>query len=67
MEQNEALKLLRVTEAAEMLRLTKRTIYHLVKTRKLPFYKIGSCVRFKREDVEEYLESKRVKAIGRYK
>lgn len=51
-------------ELAEYLRISPRTIYRMVQKRELPFIKIRGRVRFQQEDIEKYLESVRVEAIG---
>ena len=52
-------------ELAVFLAISKATVYRLVGKRQLPFHKIGGVLRFKREDIEEYLESGRVEPIVR--
>lgn len=54
-------KLLTVDEVAEIFRVSKPTIYRMIQSRILPFYKIGGALRFKETEVLEYLESQRVK------
>ena len=65
MSKHELPILIKPQEAAEILHLTRRTIYDLVEKRKIRFYRIGSLIRFNKEDVEEYLRSKKVEAIGK--
>jgi excisionase family DNA binding protein len=43
---------LTVPEVAEMLRVSRQTIYNMVRTGKLPHFRVGSKVRFNRKDVE---------------
>jgi excisionase family DNA binding protein len=52
-------------ELAEFLAISKVTVYRLVGKRQLPFHKIGGVLRFKKEDIERYLESGRVEPIVR--
>jgi len=53
--------------AAEVARLTGfavGTIYHLVSQRRIPFVRISlRCVRFRRSDIEEWLEGRLVPSI----
>lgn len=41
-----------VPEVAKMLRLSRQTIYNFVRDGKLPCFKIGTKVRFRRADIE---------------
>lgn len=50
-------------ELAEFLAISKPTVYRLVGKRQLPFHKIGGVLRFKREDIERYLEGGRIEPI----
>ena len=45
-------------EIAAMLQLTPRTIDLWMKKRRIPYLKIGRCVRFDIADVKAYLASK---------
>lgn len=42
-------------EFAKMLKVSRTTIYRIIDGRKMPFYKINGSLRFKLEDVEEYI------------
>ena len=46
-------------ELAHLLKLTTRTIDRLVGAGGLTAYKIGGSTRFRREDIERYLEAHR--------
>lgn len=50
-------------QLAELLNLSKTSIYRLIGRRLIPFYKLGHNVRFKRSDVLEYLEKNCIKLI----
>lgn len=50
-------------ELAEFLAISKATVYRLVGKRQLPFHKIGGVLRFKKQDIEEYLENGRIEPI----
>lgn len=54
-------KLLTIDEVAEMFRVSKPTVYRMVESRLIPFYKISRAIRFSEDDVIAYLESQRVK------
>ena len=49
-------------EVAEMLGVSAKTVQRLrSKPDQLPSYKIAGCVRFKRDEVEEYIKQQAVK------
>ena len=50
-------------ELAEFLSVSKATVYRLVGKRQLPFHKIGGVLRFKRDDIERYLDEGRIEPI----
>jgi excisionase family DNA binding protein len=49
-------------EVSKMLKVSKPWPYIMAKRGLLPYYKIGSLIRFKKIDLEEYLEKSRVEA-----
>ena len=51
---------LSLKELALYLNIAERTARRLVDKRKIAFYKIGGCLRFKREDILSYLENNRI-------
>lgn len=54
-------KFLTIEQVAEMLQVTKMTIYNLQK-KGLPFIKLGKNVRFDQEDVIKWVNSNKVTA-----
>ncbi len=50
-----------IDKAARFLGLKKGTIYNMVSRREIAHYKLGNRVFFKKSDLEEWFESKRVK------
>lgn len=54
-------KLLTIDELAKMFRVSKTTIYRMVESRIIPFFKISSAIRFSEDEMTAYLESQRVK------
>jgi excisionase family DNA binding protein len=53
-------RLLTLDEVADRLRVSKTTVYRLVETRRLTFYKIGRSLRFTEEDVVSYINAQQV-------
>ena len=51
-----------VSQLADLLQLTEMTIYRMVNRGELPCYSIGRVKRFRRNDVEDFLESCRIPA-----
>lgn len=59
-------------EVAKFLQLATSTVYQLAREGKLPAFKIGASVRFRRTDIEAFIDRQvsparvaRVRAIGR--
>lgn len=53
-------KMMTVEELAEFLSISRYTVYNWTSTRSLPFYKLGGAVRFRRKDIEAWLEGQKV-------
>jgi len=51
---------LTVEQLAGLLHLNPMTIYRLVKSGKLPVYVLGRVMRFRRDDLEDFLAKSRV-------
>jgi len=56
-----------VQKVSEYLNLAPITIYKYVSNRKMPFYKIGSAVRFRKEQIDDWIEKNEKKSLGRSK
>ncbi|MCL6446718.1 MAG: helix-turn-helix domain-containing protein [Armatimonadetes bacterium] len=46
-------------EVAEYLKIKKKTLYNLVQQGKLPGFKVGGAWRFKREDIDLWIEERK--------
>ncbi|MGR2851857.1 helix-turn-helix domain-containing protein [Vibrio vulnificus] len=55
-------QILTLKEVAAYLKLAEKTAYRLVSEGKLPGFKVGGSWRFKREDLEAWIEKK--KGVG---
>ena len=55
--------LVTVDEAAAILRISRSTVYRLIAQRRLPFFRIGSGIRFRQDDLSAYLRSARTGAM----
>ena len=58
------MELLKIAEAAEILRISVPTLQRLKQARKIPFIKVGGGIRFSKDDLVSYVEKQRVVAIG---
>lgn len=47
-------------EVADATCLDRRTVYRLIRDRRLPAFKLGNSVRIRREDFEAWLASSRM-------
>jgi excisionase family DNA binding protein len=56
------IKFLTIEDLAEMLQVTRTTIYNL-KKKGLPFIKLGRNIRFDRDEVIEWVKSNRVQIL----
>ena len=64
-EAREGPRLLTVRQAAERLEMSKSHVYRAVETGALAKVKIGSSVRISEEDLERYIEERRLQASVR--
>lgn len=51
--------ILTIQELALYLKLNEKTAYRLASEGKLPGFKVGGSWRFKREDIEQWIEEKK--------
>ncbi len=54
-------QILTLKEVAAYLKLAKKTAYRLASEGKLPGFKVGGSWRFKREDLEAWIEENKSK------
>lgn len=57
-------KSLTALEVAELLKITKNTVYELVKRGELPGYKVGKKLRIDKEDVENYINNQKTPKVN---
>ena len=62
-EKKQAPDLLKILEAAEILKMGKSTVYKLISTKELPSIRIGRMIRIRREDIDKFLSDHRVTRI----
>lgn len=51
---------LTVPEVAKLLRMSRQTIYNMVKAGDIPHFRIGNKVRFNRADLDALMQTKPV-------
>ena len=56
--------LLGPVELARLFGVSKTSIYRLVESGQIPYYKIGGSLRFDHKDVVAYMENNRVDSIN---
>ncbi|ELA7921212.1 helix-turn-helix domain-containing protein [Vibrio alginolyticus] len=54
-------QILTLKEVAAYLKLAEKTAYRLASEGKLPGFKVGGSWRFKREDLEAWIENQKVR------
>lgn len=59
-----SIELLTVAEAAELLGVSASGLRRLQQERRIPFFKVGRCVRFAKSDLAAYLAQRRVESVG---
>ena len=57
--------LLNVEELAELLRVSKTSIYRLVERRQIPFHRLPRGLRFNRQDIQAFLDKTHVDSVDR--
>jgi excisionase family DNA binding protein len=53
-------ELLNTRETSEFLGISKNTLYEWIVQKKIPYFKVGRLVKFKREDLEGWLKKKKM-------
>ncbi len=48
--------ILTIREVAEYLKVTEKTVYGLAQKRRIPCFKVGGQWRFRREDLDAWIE-----------
>lgn len=52
-------EILTIQEVAEYLKLNEKTAYRLASAKKIPGFKVGGSWRFKRADIEKWIEDQK--------
>ncbi len=59
-------EILTLKEVAEYLKLAEKTAYRLAAEGKLPGFKVGGSWRFKREDIDRWIEEQKNTSKGKH-
>lgn len=52
-------QIMTVKDVASYLKLNERTVYRMATSAKIPAFKVGTSWRFKREDIEKWIEKQK--------
>ena len=52
-------QIMTVRDVASYLKLNERTVYRMATSAKIPAFKVGTSWRFKREDLEKWIEEQK--------
>ena len=58
-------EILTIREVAEYLKVTEKTVYGLAQRRQIPGFKVGGQWRFKRADIDRWIEKQTADAGGK--
>lgn len=58
------LEVMTLPEVAACLKVTERTIYRLAGAKKIPAFKVGGVWRFRKTDIEAWINSQSVESEG---
>jgi excisionase family DNA binding protein len=57
-------KLMTVAEVAEYLRISRASVYRLVRSRQVPVSSVGRQLRFRRDSIDRWLQGKEMNSWG---
>jgi len=57
-------KLMTVAEVAEYLRISRASVYRLVRSRQVPVSTVGRQLRFRRGSIDRWLQGKEMSSYG---
>lgn len=64
MQQEQQRKLLTISEVSNYLQIKQKTIYAKVEAGEIPCYRIGRLIRFSKEDIDEWISTKKVISVN---
>ena len=54
---------LNINELSDYLNMRKSTLYSMVENKEIPFFRFGRLIRFKKEEIDMWIENHREKTI----
>ncbi len=57
------IEFLNTNDLAELLKISKTSVYRLISRRLIPFYKIGHNIRFEKSDVLKFIQQNCINSI----
>ncbi len=57
-------RFLGISEVAELLGVKQSTLYAWVHLRQIPYYKIGRLVKFKKSEIDGWLQQRKVREMA---
>lgn len=61
---NEIEKMVGIGELSRYLDIKVNTVYAWVHSRQIPYYKVGRLVKFRKSEIDQWLEQRKVKEIA---
>jgi excisionase family DNA binding protein len=58
------MKMMNVDDLSKMMKVSRIWIYKLCREKRIPWYRIESCIRFDPQEIQEWLEERKVEASG---
>ena len=58
------IKMLDKKDLMRLFKVSKSTIERIVRSRQIPFYKIGGTIRFNQDEIVSFMQRNRVETIG---
>jgi excisionase family DNA binding protein len=56
------LKMMTVKELAKYINVKEKTIYNFVEKRLIPHYRLNRLIRFRKNEIDQWVDSKKVKS-----
>lgn len=57
------IEMLTIRDLSKFLRLTEQSIYRLTREGKIPYYKVGGSIRFRKSEIDAYLREHYMKDV----
>jgi excisionase family DNA binding protein len=61
--ENDLKEFLNIKDLSDYLSMRKSTLYSMVESKEIPFFRFGRLIRFKKEEIDMWIENHREKTI----